>query len=84
MTHSTSGRTPPSRPRDGQVRLEQERRAPSREGNLSQDGKPTEQVSPEFANLLAEQKTHSIMEPDNVGLEQLIAVLTRIPIRRPH
>jgi hypothetical protein len=39
-------------------------------------------ISPELGSLLAAEETRLIMEADNVGLEQLIAALTRIPI--PH
>jgi hypothetical protein len=37
MTHSTSGRTPPTESLNGQVRLKQEARASSRENTLSPD-----------------------------------------------
>jgi hypothetical protein len=83
MTHSTSGRTPPTKSLNGQVRLKQEARASSRENTLSHDSRdPTPQISRELASLLAKPETRQIMEADNVGLEELVAALTRIPIPR--
>jgi hypothetical protein len=83
MTDSTSGRTPPARRLNGQVRPKQNARALSHENKLWQDrGNRTQQISAELAVLLAEPETRLIMEADNVGLEELVAALTRIPI--PH
>lgn len=81
MTHSTSGRTPPSKPSNGQVRLR--RRAPSREGNFSHDSGVNQlnKSAPSSRVCSPSKKTRMIMEADNVGLEQSIAALTRIPIR---
>jgi hypothetical protein len=71
MTHSTPGKTPSSK------------RLASREGRSSPDSrKPTVRISPELASLLAAEDTRLIMEADNVGMEQLVAALTRIPIPR--
>jgi hypothetical protein len=84
MTHSTSGRTSPTKSLNGQVRLKQEARTSSRENPLSLDSrKPMQPISRELASLLAEPETRLMMEADNVGLEELLAALTRIPIPRP-
>ena len=81
MTHSTSGRTPPLNSPNGQVRLKQGARVSSRENTLSHVCRdPTPQIRRELASLLAEPETRKIMEADNVGLEELVAALTRIPI----
>jgi hypothetical protein len=82
MTRSTSGRTPSSKRRNGQVGVGQGPHASLRESKSSQDRNPTQRISPELADLLAGQEARLIMEADNVGLEQLIAALNRIPIRR--
>ena len=61
MTHSTSGRTPPTKSLNGQVRLKQEARASSRENTLSHDCRdPTPQISRELASLLAKPETRQI------------------------
>lgn len=39
-------------------------------------------LSPELANLLAARETRMLMDADEVGLEQLITALLRIPIPR--
>jgi hypothetical protein len=61
MTHSTSGRTLPSKPSKGQVRLRQERRPPSREGNFSHDSGVNQlNKSAPTSRLFAEQEdTHA-------------------------
>ena len=84
MTETTSGRTPPAKNLGGEVRLKREARVARRENAPSQDGcKPTQVIGRELASLLAEPKTRLIMEADNVGLEELVAALTRIPIPHP-
>ncbi len=82
MRHSTPGKTPSSKRLDGQAELKQ-RRASSRDSKPSPDSsKPTAQTSTELASLLAADETRLIIEADNVGMDQLVAALTRIPIRR--
>jgi hypothetical protein len=85
MTNSTYGRTPPSKRRSGQVRPRQDARDSSRDDSSPARREPA-QVSPAVANLLREPETRLVMEADNVGLEELVAALTRIPIprRRKH
>ena len=59
------------------------KRLASRECTLpSDDCNPAARVSPELASLLATEETRLIMEADNVGMEQLVAALTRIRIPR--
>jgi hypothetical protein len=82
MTHSASRRRP-SKHFDGHVGPKQEASASSREDNLSQDHrKPSQQVSTAIASLLTGPETRLMTEADNVGLEELVAALTRIPIPR--
>jgi hypothetical protein len=40
------------------------------------------QASPQLAGILATEQTRLIMQADNVGMEQLVAALTRISIPR--
>jgi hypothetical protein len=73
MRHSIPGQTPSSKRPDGQAELKQ-RRVYLREDKSAPDSRrPTAQISTELPSLQA----------DNVGLEQLVAALTRIPIPRP-
>ena len=83
MTHSASRRTRSSKHFDGQVGPKHEASASSRENNLSQDHRESsQQVSTAVASLLAGPEMRLMMEADNVGLEELVAALTRIPIPR--
>jgi hypothetical protein len=71
MTHSTPAKSSSSK------------RPAFREGKSPADSRqPTVRISPELTSLLDAEETRLIMEADNVGLEQLIAALTRIPIPR--
>jgi hypothetical protein len=86
MTDSTSRRTPPSKRRNGQVRPRQDTKDSSRDDRRSPARREPAQISPAVASLLREPETHLVMKADNVGLEELVAALTRIPIprRRKH
>jgi hypothetical protein len=69
--------------RSDQFRRKQSRGASPREQQSSQDtSTQAERVSSDLASLLAEPETRLIMQADNVGLEELVAALTKIPIRR--
>ena len=71
MRYSNPGKTPFSK------------RLASREDKSSPDSRrPTAQISTELASLLVAEETRLVMEADNVGMEQLVAALTRIPIPR--
>ena len=71
MRYSTPGKTPLST------------RPGSREDkHLTNSGSPTAQIGAELPSLVGAEETRLVIEADNVGLEQLIAALTRIPI--PH
>ena len=71
MRYSTPGKTPLSK-----------RLASLEDKSPPLSGSPTAQISGELASLLAGEETRLVMEADNVGMEQLIAALTRIPIPR--
>jgi len=85
MTDSTSGRTPSKR-QNGKVRPKV---TPTiRRTNKLSPGRveSVPQVNSALVDLLSEPETRLIMEADNVGLEELVATLTRIkiPRRRKH
>jgi len=81
MTNST-GRTSPAKRPDSQVRPK-DTTASRRNKPAADHHESAQQLGRAVANLSAEPET---MEADNVGLEELIAALTRIriPRRRQH
>ena len=83
MTDSTSGRTPPSKRLNSQLRPEQGATAsPGKNKRSRKPEGPERRVSPGVASLLTEPETPLMRETDNIGLEELVAALTRIPLRR--
>jgi hypothetical protein len=78
MTVSTSAKTPPKR----RAKAKPQAADAANDNRCEQDPAPRRQISPDLASLLAERETQLMMEADNVGMEQLIAALTRIPIPR--
>jgi hypothetical protein len=71
MRYSTPGKTPFSTP------------LASREDKHPLNSScPTAHISAELASLVGAEETRLVVEAGNVGLEQLIAALTRIPIPR--